>query len=387
MFIQTILFLVRYMFILVSPEDDSFFEIIKLLFEDKDEDVRFFLENCFERLGKDTRITFIGHGHPTSLGLKQLTAEEFVGQLIRFGLPKQVKTIDIVACSMGNGFAEEVARLLVTKGYPDIQVNSFLNSITATPFTTIIPQADLDTKEFLLQGLTESAAVTLEEKLALSLTEEPIKGWQKELKEIRLRTNEIDGLLENKDLQPAERFKLLSEHAAISDRSNRLHRCVDEKYNSIRSKVFDSVCTEVYRGKDIRRTLDFNANFQITRQSMAELAALLDEKVPASKERIKAVTLLNTRIAELKEELYVIEQNPKLISFLFQRQASHIKYQISELTKSVKILKDPRSDIEALKLSMKHFGADKQLDTKDNAQLFIQLQKTFDHHFNRTISI
>src|SRR3990167_2053055 len=113
------------------------------------------------------RISFFGHGNEedgrvkyfgsastqlTAPAFSGLTPEQFVDQLVRSGLPKKVKTIELWGCGIGdkvtNGdgttysYAGRVAALLAQKGYDKLRV-------LATSGATIWPEPTAQADQFV----------------------------------------------------------------------------------------------------------------------------------------------------------------------------------------------------------------------------------------------
>jgi hypothetical protein len=302
------------MIICISPADTDCLDESKAIAQLYNETYSVYNHTSLKLLKNDSRITLLGHGNKNYIGDDKLTPEKLTADLISFGLPQTVKTIDLVCCGVGeetlreNGkiesFAQRFYMLLANRGYPNIKIYSFSNTISleitseiliATSTSAYFPFQALG-NGLTVYGLSPQAKMEFDERFKEADFHQ-LKNTVDELLNQKLNLKkQIDNLNKSFTHYGSTLDSLTKEYATISEKYTTWQNIFHRKKIQTYTALYASLGCPIYTGTDIRRTLDYNKNFHTSKETIS-LSSLPTE--------IKSVlSILNNRIAELKEQLF-----------------------------------------------------------------------------------
>jgi hypothetical protein len=376
------------MIISVSPSDPDIFLEIAVLTKKYNENNAVFGNGCFQGIGQDSRITFIGHGNRSTFGEDKLTPEMFVANLISFCpcyILRSLKIIDLAGCGIGEvdndkSYVQTVAELLYKNGYPDIQVNAFCNLISSEPIADIMLMTKPSGVGLRILGLDAEAKKKFDTQLDAVLAGESLSALKyeadallekkvaigAEIRELKLSEQSNDSAIHTKEIAclQSQLPEIIKDE---KDNRNLFNRKRIEAIIDIHSRLYSAI----YKGDDIRRALDDNPAFHHTH-------AIFENQQSLSVENKKALILLNNHIADLKFALYKhvnAYRAIKLINNFFWRGSNaytkvNLEYQIAAFTKFRNVLQNPVTGLESAHLELSELLCDARLNSQDNRNVF-----------------
>lgn len=368
----------------LSPSDDFIWWEAGLLAKYHNENILDYKLENLHHLSKypDERLTILGHGNREVFGDARLTPQMLVADLIAGGLSTNIKTIDLAGCGIGEvdekeekdekrksyvrKFTEELHK---DPRYRHIQVNGFTNTISDKPIALITLFSGLPGGDVSLCGLTESAKLEFDKRYSELLSKD-----ETELKALLEKKVANRALI--RDLKLNEKKDTTSQLAELQDLDAQLTQDYDleeKKFKAKRLKVIETLSKNLGHkfcsGTDMRRTLDQNPNFHHS----TEIFDYLD-KLP--KPRLISLQLINTRISELKEDLFEEKTSYQAIRFVSRLFSfSTAEHQISVLTSLANIIKNPDKPIYEVYIALAEAVHDPQLNTTKNLQVAEKVMK------------
>jgi hypothetical protein len=295
-----------------------------------------FQDGCFQNIGQDKRVTFLGHTDEQGLIFGGITPENFVEQLTKetsqMKLSHQVEVIDLLGCDTGFSrghisYLQRVANLLGEKGYR-LRINAFTNFKDSNDLIGMFLDIT-ETGAAIVTGWTarnQAEIIQIENDLRGKNKEKvetdfKIKVAQESLRSLTLPDN-IDKMIEHYSKQvsllTAKLDSLTLEHQQLKDKYNELlsKQSILEKSQSTRTIPSSTPSIQV----ESTKSPDLNTQIEEHKRKLSAMMAemtRLDEIISQQNKLVKKLSSYSDTLKKIKSEetkLSDIEQEKLKIS-------------------------------------------------------------------------